>query len=175
LKKFTAILSLLCILVFSCGSFFIYKIYLRSYKKEFRSFVNIQKQDKLESYTIPLNQLYVSSAVLKWEDENKEVIIEGKLYDVIALVIQNDQVILSLLPDFKELQLKQEFADLFNDSAKNSSPFLNLLKQMLNLKFESNSFSFLSYNTLNEVCFTDFLFNLPEVSLKSPFIPPSFS
>lgn len=91
-----AILSLLCILVFSCGSFFIYKIYLRSYKKEFRSFVNIQKQDKLESYTIPLNQLYVSSAVLKWEDENKEVIIEGKLYDVIALVIQNDQVILSL-------------------------------------------------------------------------------
>jgi len=175
LKKFTAIFSLLCILVFSCGSFFIYKIYLKSYKKEFRSFINIQKQDKLEFYTIPLNQLYVSSAVLKWEDENKEVIIEGKLYDVIALVIQNDQVILSLLPDFKELQLKQEFANLFNDSSKNISPFLNLLKQMLNLKFESNSFSFLSSIPANNISFTEFLFNIPEVSLNSPFIPPSFS
>lgn len=175
MKKFTAILSLLCILVFSCGSYFIYKIYLKSYKKEFRSFVNIQKQDKLESYTIPISQLYISSNVLKWEDENKEVIVDGKLYDVISLIIENDQVILALLPDFKELQLKQEFANLFNDSAKNSSPFLNLLKQMLNLKFVSNSFSFLSSDSMNEVVFTDFLFNLPEVSLKSPFIPPSFS
>lgn len=162
-------------LIFSCGSFFIYKIYIKSYKKEFRSFISDQKQDNLESHTIPLAQLYISSDVLKWEDENKEVILNGKLYDVIKTVIVNDQAILCLLPDLKEIQLKQEFASLYNDSAKSSSPFMNLLKQMLNLKFVSANFTFSASDLSAQIIFSESNFNLSEGITTNPFIPPSFS
>lgn len=175
MKKLFAILSLTCVLVFSLGSFFIYKVYLRSYKKEFRSFINSQNQDQLITYSVPKNELYISSENMTWEDDNKEVIIHGKLFDVVKTMNLHDQVILSLLPDVRELQLKKEFAELYNDSTKNSSPFMNLLKQMLSLKFVNCVFFFQSSELSSDLSYVEFDFSIPEGIYTCPFIPPSFS
>jgi hypothetical protein len=93
-------------------------------------------------YNISKADLYANTTELIWEDENKEVIIKGKLYDVIALQVNGDQIVLSLLPDFKEQDIKANYAKIFtnNSNNDNTSSLFKLLKQLISLKFTIQSF-----------------------------------
>ena len=96
--------------IFSLGSYFIYICSLESYKQDFRKFV---AQDKLASAitTIQINpsNLYINSSSLSWEDDYKEVVYNGNLYDVISIKSVGINVLITLISDTQEMDLKKQF------------------------------------------------------------------
>ena len=136
MKKTALILSTILIVVFSTGSFFVYKCFLGSYKKEFKSYLSLNKKTTATTIIkINPSQLFTNSNTITWEDENKEVIYNGILYDIVYIENINGKVYLTAVSDFQETELKKQFASIYsihsNPSTKN--PF-DLLKQFLALK-----------------------------------------
>ncbi len=126
--------------MFSAGSFFIYKAGLSIHRSEIKSYIKAN-QNKLDLTIIDINpsELYANSKTLKWEDENKEVIYNGELFDVVSISSEKGHVILKLLSDEQEKQIKDEYASVFSSSSNSSNHPLKLLKQFLALKFLSNT------------------------------------
>lgn len=154
LKKTVTIILFSLISIFSCGSYLIYKSYLYSYKSDFKAYINTNKKDiKLSTILISPSELYVNSKTIIWEDENKEVIHQGVLYDIVSIKNQNGKVVLFALSDCKEQEFKKQFAENFNESSsKSTGNTLKLLKQFLALKYVSSDASLVFNNTsiLNE-------------------------
>lgn len=143
MKRISVIFSFVLITVFSSGSFFMHKCYLNSYKKEFKSFVF--KNKKCNNYkTININpsELYTNSKTIIWEDENKEVMYKGVLYDVVCIKTIGIKVELTVVSDEQEMRLKKQFASLFDiDSTKTTKDPFNLLKSFFALKYIATSSS----------------------------------
>jgi hypothetical protein len=133
-KKGIAIVSLSIVVILAAGNFLIYKTFISSYKKEFRSWIFSSHNASMSQLAINPSALFVNSQDLLWEDENKEIIYNGELYDVVGRHNEHGKVILTLVNDKNELDLNKEFASGFDDS-KNSSGLLKILKQFLGLKF----------------------------------------
>ena len=119
------------------GSYFLHKVYLGNYKKEFKAHLLKQAESPCCLY-ISINpcELYVNTSLLSWEDDNNELIYKGKLYDILSVKNCGTQVSLMLIPDENEEVLKREFAELYNDQVCHSKkdPF-SLLKNFFALKF----------------------------------------
>lgn len=146
---------------------------MKSYKKEFRSYINFNKQASTVISIHP-SQLYVNSNEMVWEDDNKEVFYHGKLYDVINVRSGGASVLLEVLSDDKEQEMKKEFADSNNGFSKNgSSGLMKILKQFLALKYisQDNIFSLNNYGNSN-VLFQEFDFNLFRGCFSSLYHPP---
>lgn len=143
------------------GNFFIYKAFMKSYKKEFRSYI---KHNKQVSSVISINpsQLFVNSNEIYWEDDNKEVIFKGQLYDVIEIKCKGGKVHLQVLSDVNEQEMKKEFAESNNAfSKKNSSGLMKVLKQFLGLKYICfDNVYCLSNPTDSKITFGEFDFDL---------------
>lgn len=124
------------ITVLSTGSYVVSKLYLNSYKKDFKGYVF--KNKKTISYTkieIIKNQLYKNSKNLVWEDENKEIVYCGHLYDIVDIQIVNEKVVLTVVSDKQEMNLKKQFASIYNENdIKNTNQSSKLLKHFLALK-----------------------------------------
>jgi len=122
--------------VLSTGSYVVSKLYLNSYKKDFKAY--IFKNKKTISYTkieIIKNQLYKNSKNLVWEDENKEIVYCGHLYDIVDIQIVNEKVVLTVVSDKQEMNLKKQFASIYNENdIKNTNQSSKLLKHFLALK-----------------------------------------
>ena len=143
MKKVSIIFSFILITVFSTGSFFLHKSYLKSYKKEFKSFV-FKNKKKANYSTIRINpsELYTNSKTIVWEDENKEVIYKGVLYDIVCIKTIGVKVELTVVSDEQEMKLKKQFASLFDvDSNKTTKDPFNLLKSFFALKYIATSSS----------------------------------
>ena len=127
--------------MFSTSSFFIFSGYLTSYKKAFHSFIK-KEQGHLSTTQISINpsQLFVNSSTITWEDDNKEIKIKGKMYDIVSVNSRRGKVILTVLSDTQEDILKKEFASTYDLQSNNtSSNPIKLLKQFLALKFIQNN------------------------------------
>ena len=136
MKKISIIITLFLITVLSTGSYVMSKLYLQSYKKDFKAYVfknkTIIAHTKIE---INKNQLYKNSKQLVWEDENKEVVYKGHLYDIVDIQVVNEKVVLTVVSDKQEMNLKKQFASMYNENDVNqSSQPAKLLKQLLSLK-----------------------------------------
>ena len=144
MKKITIIITLFLVTVLSTGSYVMSKLYLKSYKKDFKAYVFINK--KIISHTkieIKKNQLYKNSRNLVWEDENKEIVYYGNLYDIVEIETIEDKVFLTVVSDKEEMELKKQFASIYNENdLKKSSPPAKLLKQLLSLKCVCNNDNF---------------------------------
>ena len=93
LKKATIIFSFILITVFSAGSYFLHQLYLKSYKKDFKAYISKYKeQSAFSTITINPSELYANSKTITWEDEFKEVIYNGVLYDVGRCVVFRHQL-----------------------------------------------------------------------------------
>ncbi len=144
MKKITIIITLFLITVLSTGSYVMSKLYLKSYKKDFKDYVFQNK--KTISYTkieIKKNQLYKNSKDLVWEDENKEIVYFGNLFDIVSIEINCDNIVLTIVSDKEEMELKKQFASIYNENDfKKSSQPAKLLKQLLSLKCVCNNDNF---------------------------------
>lgn len=122
--------------MFSAAGYLIHKCYLNSYKKEFKSFT-FANQKKISTAVLLINpsELYTNSCNIIWEDENREVIYKGVLYDIIRIENRGLKIALVAVSDTQETSLKKQFAELFNINTRESSknPFHNL-KSFFSLK-----------------------------------------
>lgn len=171
LKKAVVILTFVLIAIFSLGSFVFYHFYLSSYKKDFKSFIK-KDQAKLSAIKMRINpsQLYTNSKTIIWEDHNKEIIVNGILYDIVAISSNKGKVEITLLSDEKEQEIKKQFASLYSENSFNSptNTLAKVLKQFLGLKFLSNDYLDLNSNQ-NIILCSHIPFNL--LKSKSVFLP----
>lgn len=137
MKRVSIIFSFILITVFSTGSFLLHKSYLKAYKKEFKSFIfNNKKKVNYSTISINPSELYTNSKKITWEDENKEVIYKGVLYDIVCMKTIGVKVELTVVSDEQEMNLKKQFAYLFDiDSNKTTKDPFNLLKSFFALKY----------------------------------------
>lgn len=136
LKTPVIIFSFVLISVFSLGSYFMHTAYLKNYKKDFRQYMSKNKKEMaLSSISIHPSELYCNSTRVVWEDENKEVVYKGVLYDVVSVKNNGLTVELTLVSDEQEMEIKKQFAALYNINSHSSAkgPF-DLLKGFLALK-----------------------------------------
>lgn len=166
--------------VLTTGGYFFHKAHLISYKKEFKSYIKVHKNNiPTTQLTINGNELYVNTKKIVWVDDNKEIYYNGKLFDVITITHQQNKVVLTLLSDENEQKLKEDFASLYNNDEieKSNHKPIKLLKQLLSLKYLGTSlvnFKFIQtaktpyfVNNLNDGICTVFL------NKETP--PPNFS
>lgn len=135
-----------------------HRCYLKSYKKEFKLFVFENKRhSKYTIITINPSELYTNSKKITWEDENKEVIYKGVLYDIVCIQTIGVKVELTVVSDEQEMELKKQFASLFDVNANKTTkdPF-SLLKSFFALKYITTSSS-VNINNF------EFIVNLPHI------------
>lgn len=176
MKKITVICSFILITVFSTGASLMHLYYLKSYKKEFKLFLKQNKERNNQSiiYINP-SELYTNSAKITWEDENKEVLYKGVLYDIIEIKNAGIKVALIAVSDDQEMFLKKEFAELFDlnshDKTRNSG---HLLKNFFSLKCvisqpEQNCFV---HNEFSHNWKSTFAFKILTISISKESPPP---
>lgn len=126
------------------GSFFLHQAYLKSYKKEFKAYLKTNKQNtNFSTITISPSEVYTNSKNIEWEDEFKEVVYQGVLYDVVKVSGKGLVVELTVVSDHQEMELKKQFAEGYDLNSKSSTknPF-ELLKNFMALKFIVNNHNF---------------------------------
>jgi hypothetical protein len=145
MKKASFIITLSLIMVFLTGHYFIYKSVLKSHKKEFKAFIrsNYVKSEQLE---INPSQLYTDNPEMQWLDKNKEVCLNGVMYDILSIKNEGTKVILNVVKDKDEKELMNRYQDQFNDIYENTNSGKkehSLLKDFYGLKFlNTDPFSF---------------------------------
>ena len=179
MKKLTIIFAFILIAVFSVGSYFIHQVYLKNYKKEFRSYLFCHKKEKVfTNITIHQNQLYKNSATIIWEDENKEIVYKGVLYDIIIIRQSGVNITLSVVSDKQEMELKNQFAALFNISANNNKTKgpLELLKKFFAFKYivDNSLIEFKNSALKSSSPNTELLFQITEMFIQKETPPPDF-
>jgi hypothetical protein len=169
------IFTLIIISVFSAGSFFIYSGYLASYKANYKAFIN-KKNVLATKISINPSQLYTNSNTLVWEDDNKEVVFNGVLYDVVSISSNKGKVVLTVLSDLEELEIKKNFASTFDvHSDQSTSNPIKLLKQFFALKYLNDmnaSFELCSPKDI-QLSYTEYSFSIQAVFLSKETLPPS--
>ncbi len=160
------------------GSFFLHQAYLKSYKKEFKEYLKTNKQNtNFSTITIFPSELYTNSKRIEWEDEFKEVVYQGTLYDVVKVSGKGLVVELTVVSDHQEMKLKKQFAEEYdlNSKSPTKNPF-ELLKSFFSLKYLANNCDFSFDNSV--LCFDKYVsfqklqINLVVINFDTP--PPQF-
>lgn len=139
MKKAGFIIIGLFLTVFVTVHFFIFQLSLNSHQAQFRSGLtnNLSLIEKIE---ITPSELFTDSKNIKWLDNNKEISINGLLYDVVSILNSGKTVSLFLVNDGAEKTLLDNYSQLAGSIFDNSNPAKpNLIKDFLSLKFFQDS------------------------------------
>lgn len=117
-------------LVFFTGHYFVFKTIQKQYKKNFKEYLKTLPEEKWESIEIASYQLYKNTSEITWVDNNKEIEMNGQLYDVVKIKQIGNKVKLYLVNDNDEKTLKNNYNKLAkniegNSSQKNNNKVLN--------------------------------------------------
>lgn len=74
----------------------------------------------LQTVTLPLSDI-------RWIKKNKEISIDGNLFDVKSITVSGNNAIITGLYDFDENKLHKVVKNLFQQKSKQPSPFNNLV------------------------------------------------
>lgn len=178
MKKITIIFTLAFISLISTGSFFIYTGYLISYHNDFQSYIRNEKSNLITTeISINPSQLYVNSKTISWEFNNKELIFNDVLYDIVSINSVKGKVILTVLSDSQEQEIKKQFAENYDiNPSKSSSHPIKLLKQFLAFKYiaQSDESVDIIANQSSLSNYTEYFFSIIPVFLSKETLPPSF-
>lgn len=179
MKKIAVIFTFVFISILSTGSFFVFSGFISQYQTDYQAYIQKEKS-KINTSEILINpsQLYINSARVSWEDDNKELVVDGVLYDVVSITVNHKgKLVITILSDDQEQKFKKEFASNFDDvyTSKKSNNPLKLLKQFLALKFinQNNKESYLTINPSLHLNYTEFQFHVNSVFLSQETPPPS--
>ena len=133
-KKLGFIFISLLTIVLSIGNFGIFSLFLNQYKSNVQA--NINNKTSVVTDVIYINpyQLYSDSKNITWEDNNKEIVYNGELYDIISIESENGKVKISAISDKKETEYKIAYAQKEDVNNQSSNSPLKLLKQFFCLK-----------------------------------------
>lgn len=137
MRKISYIIALSLITVFLTGHYFIYKSVLKSHKKEFKTYIRSHFA-KIEQIEISPSELYNNNKHITWLDENKEISLNGIMYDIISIKNAGTKVVLNVVNDKNEKELMNRYNKQFNDIYENGNTGKqnnNLLKDFLSLKY----------------------------------------
>lgn len=139
MKKAGIIIIGLALAIFVSGHFFIFKLSQNSHQNQFRAFI-FKNLDKVIKVDISPFELYSSSSKIKWLDDNKEVVIDNQIYDVVGLKNSGKTVSLFLMNDNQEKNLIDNYNELASSVLNTpTSSKTNLIKDFLSLKFLQDS------------------------------------
>lgn len=105
--------------------------------------------EKLESAS--LRCISLTSGAFKWVKENKEIEINGRLFDVKHYTQKDGKMYFTGLYDYEEDLIKKQIADLCRNENKNNSPCEHLLQFLFNPAIANNQeYIFLTIISVNE-------------------------
>lgn len=109
------------ITVLITGNYFIYKQVTKAHKKEFKAFIR-SKYAKKQTVKIYPSELYSNNSRITWLDHNKEILLDGVMYDIISHTNDGVQVALTVVEDSQEKELmhryKNQFDEIYNHHPK---------------------------------------------------------
>jgi len=147
---------------------------LKSHKKEFKAYIRTHFA-KTEQLEISPSELYTNSRQITWLDENKEVLLNGVMYDIVSIRNAGTKVVLYAVNDKAEKELMNRYQKQFNDIYENGNSGKqknNLLKDFLSLKYFQKSFSLINLISSNHNYPANFTFEIPAVYLGVQTPPP---
>lgn len=174
MRKASFIIALSLITVFLTGHYFIYKGVLKSHKKEFKTYIRSHFA-KIEQLAINPSQLYTDNLEMQWLDENKEVFLDGVMYDIVSIKSAGTKVVLNVVKDKDEKELMNRYNKQFNDIYENGNTGKknnSLLKDFLSLKFFQKSFSKINLFALDHNYNDDFKLEIDLIYLGVQTPPP---
>lgn len=175
MKKATFIIALSLITVFLTGHYFIYKSVLKEHKKEFRSYIR-SRFEKAEQIEISPSELYSNNLRLTWHDENKEICLNGVMYDILKIKNAGTKVILYAVNDEHEKDLIDRYLDRFNTIYENwntGKKSNNLLKNFLSLKFFQDKNLLITNPQIVQIhSFSNFIAEIASAFLSKESPPP---
>lgn len=144
MRKASFIIISTLIIVFLTGNYFIYKQITKAHKKEFKAYIR-SRFAKTIKISIHPSELYSNNSKINWLDDNKEVIINDVLYDVISIKNNGTLVVLTVVDDKKEKELMDTYRDRFDDfrashSSKNKPQVAKDFFSLKYLPIKTNSF-----------------------------------
>jgi hypothetical protein len=114
-------------LISSSFNYIVFRVYIKTQKKEFRKSLAIENSNLLRTYQVNEHELFVSCRGFEWVDNNKEIIISGKYFDVLSIENTNGIAHITLVEDDKESNLFDRF---FSSQKKNQDLLITFLKLM---------------------------------------------
>lgn len=173
MKKLIYIIVTTLLLTFLSGHFVLYKYVNYTHKQEFRQYLRTNTKD-LRIIEIYPSQLFVSSKNLTWKDHNKEVEIDGEVYDIINIKNDGIKVLLSVVIDRLEREqfekYKEQTASIFNDQGGRKQ---NTITQLLSLKgIFSNNASLTLHFACSDLVFPEAKYLLSFGYASVPVPPP---
>lgn len=164
--------------VFSVGSYFLHQVFLKNYKKEFKSYIfEHKKETAFTTISINPSELYINSTSITWEDENKEIIYKGMLYDIVSVSKAGSKITVTVVSDTQEMELKKQFASIYdiNSNTSTKHPF-ELLKNFFALKYlVSNTLIEFNNSVIKCVSPNSYLLSqIPTIVIHQETPPPEF-
>jgi hypothetical protein len=121
--------------------------------------------------------LYTDSGKITWQDENKEVIYNGILYDIIEIKSVGLKIALIAVSDHQEMILKKQFSEIYdiNNHQATKNPF-HLLKNFLSLKtiFNHSDVCFETHTVDVSLMSSQNFFRIPSIFISQETPPPDF-
>ena len=119
--------------------------------------------EKLEHAS--LQSISINKADIIWVEKNKEVLINGDLFDVKSYTVINDKIILTGLFDKDEDALKKKYANkLYDDNNKSTPKSLLILKCMFVCNIHNHTNSDIIFAIDNDISKRYFSFSQKSIS-----------
>jgi hypothetical protein len=103
--------------------------YLHGQKEAFRSTLLHSKSQHIKTIEVDVQRIYANCPGFEWKENNTELLINGKYFEVLEVVRQNDLFIIKVIEDSRENELTEKF---LNQHEGQNEDFLILLSQILN-------------------------------------------
>lgn len=175
MRKVLFIFSLLIITVLITGNYFIYKQVTKAHKKEFKAFIR-SKYARKQTIKIWPSELYSNNSRITWLDHNKEILLDGVMYDIISHRNEGVQVALTVVEDTQEKELmhryKNQFDEIYNHNpkqkksiAKDFFAFKYLIQEKKHFSAQGNAIRYETHDVSKEL----------KGYLSTSFTPPDFA
>lgn len=176
-KKIACIVLFIITSVLSSGCFLIYSGYLCHYKSDIRRCIDADRRSINKSViSINPSELYIDSKTISWEDGNKEIVYKEVLYDIVNVKNEKGKVILTVVSDIQEQELKKQISESIDDNLSTpTNNSLKLLKQFLAFKYISdNDLLLLRQNSISEKYRMNYDVKIVPVFINTETLPPNF-
>ena len=140
MKKKSIILITALVVVISIGNFGLFSLFLNQYKTTLQAQIQNNTSSVIDIIHINPSELYANNTNISWEDDNKEIIYKGILYDIVSIEVIKGKVSIKAISDSKEQDYKMAYANTQEKNNTSSNSPLNLLKQFLSLNFIETKF-----------------------------------
>jgi hypothetical protein len=92
---------------------------------------HIQHEMKERLEYASLQTITIKKAEFKWLKKNKEIIIDGQLFDVKSLIINNNEIIVTGLFDHDENKLEKVFSSVMHQKKNETAPINKLILKFI--------------------------------------------